>query len=81
MFVDPDDVWRCWSCGKGYKTAPALKVHITRTHTKRSWRGSTAEKDTKIGMRREMQHGRPHANCEGDDIENVWTFRYLGSYF
>ena len=29
---DPDDIWRCWSCGRGYKTAGALKAHITRTH-------------------------------------------------
>ena len=38
---DPDDVWRCYTCGKGYKTAPTLKAHITRTHTKHCWPGSS----------------------------------------
>ena len=26
---DPDDVWRCWTCGRGYKTDSALSRHIT----------------------------------------------------
>ena len=28
-----------------------------------------------------MQDNRPHVLCEGADIDNVWTFRYLGSLF
>ena len=47
FIADPDDVWRCWSCGKGYKTVSALKAHITRTHKQRQWHGSTADKDTR----------------------------------
>ena len=78
---DPDNVWRCWDCGRGYKTASALKAHITRTHSKRQWRGTTADKDTRRKMRKEAQEELTHVICEGKEIENVWTFKYLGSRF
>ena len=78
---DPDDVWRCWSCGRGYKTAGALKAHITRTHPARKVRGSTADKDTRNQMKKEAQEKLEHVMCEGDEIANVWTSKYLGSRF
>ena len=78
---DPDDVWRCWNCGHGYKTAGALKTHITRTHPARKVRGSTADKDTRNRMIKESQEKLDHVVCEGEKIENVWIFIYLGSRF
>ena len=33
---DPDDIWRCYTCGKGFNTSRSLKCHITRTHPKRT---------------------------------------------
>ena len=81
FIADPDDVWRCWCCGRGYKTAGALKGHITRTHSERKWRGSTADKDTRIQMQKAAQEELEHVQCEGKDIDNVWLFRYLGSVF
>ena len=82
---DPDNIWRCWDCGRGYQSASTLKAHITRTHTKRVWRGSTADKDTRNEMRKEAQKQRKHVQCEGEGkenrISNVWVFKYLGSRF
>ena len=32
-------------------------------------------------MRKAAQEQLDHVNCEGEAIQNVWTFRYLGSLF
>ena len=81
FIADPDDIWRCWTCGLGYKTAPALKAHITREHSVRQYHGSTADKDTRNKKHAAAQAAKPHVTCEGDQIENVWVFKYLGSRF
>ena len=74
-------MWRCWTCGRGFRSAPALKCHITRTHPVRRYLGSTADKDTRNKKRVEEQERKCHVVCEGKPIENVWIFKYLGSRF
>ena len=81
FIADPDDVWRCWTCAKGFKTSSALKAHITRTHTTRCYHGSTADKDTRTKMHAEAQEEKEYVFCAGVPIENVWLFKYLGSRF
>ena len=81
FIADPDDAWRCYFCGKKYKTVRGLKCHITRTHPKRKWHGSTAAKDTKTQMRKAAQDAKPHVKLGETDIDNVWVFKYLGSRF
>ena len=81
FIADPDNVWRCWSCGRGYKTASALSAHITRTHSQRQWRCTTAAKDAQTKLYKEEQQKKEKAICEGEEIDNVWQFIYLGSRF
>ena len=81
FIADPDDVWRCWTCGNGYATASSLKSHITRSHRQRQFHGSTADRDTRNKQHAATQKAKPHVTCEGRTIENVWTFTYLGSRF
>lgn len=78
---DPDNVWRCWTCGRGYKSASTLKAHITRTHTKRKWRGCTADKEVRNQLRKDEQNHKLKIMCEDAEIDNVWLFKYLGSWF
>ena len=78
---DPDDIWRCWTCGHGFKTARSLKGHITRKHPARTWTGTTADRDTRKKSRKDEQERKEHVLCEGSEIENVWSFKYLGSRF
>ena len=79
FIADPDGVWRCYQCGKGYQHERTLKSHITRTHTKRQWRGSTLDKDTRMMQQKQLQQKKAKVNCEGEELENVWTFKSLGS--
>ena len=81
FIADPDDAWRCWTCGKGFKTSSSLKAHITRTHTTRCYHGSTADKDTRTKQHVEAQERKQYVFCEGSPIDNVWLFKYLGSRF
>ena len=78
---DPDDVWRCWCCGKGYKNERTLDAHITRFHPPRQWYGSTADKDARNKMHKDAQDRKEHVQCSGSDLDNVWLFKYLGSLF
>ena len=36
FIADPDDVWRCWTCGAGYASHSTLAAHITRQHIHRA---------------------------------------------
>ena len=81
FIADPDDIWRCWTCGKGYKTSGSLKAHITHSHSDRCYHGSTADKETRAKLHAEAQELKCHVVCEGKQLENVWLFKYLGSRF
>ena len=63
-----------------YRTASALKGHITRTHKVRSYHGSTADKDTRVQLHVKAQDEKPHVQCGTKQIDNVWRFKYLGSW-
>ena len=78
---DPDDIWRCYTCDKGFRSEPGLKIHIARMHTDRYYHGCTADKDTRQKLHAEAQATKPHVYCEEQLIENVWYFKYLGSRF
>lgn len=78
---DPEDTWRCWCCGKGYKTASSLKAHITRLHPPTQWHGSTAAKDARKKLHEEAQNRKEHVVCNGVELSNCWLFKYLGSLF
>ena len=78
---DPNDIWRCWTCGRGYRSARGLKSHITRSHPARCYHGSTADKDTRNKQRAEAQKMKCQVVCEGTKIENVWISKYLDSRF
>ena len=81
FIADPDDVWRCYCCGKGYTTERGLAVHITRTHPSRQWLGSAADKDTRQKKRIKAQQSKPKVVCDGEALQNVWAFVYLGAKF
>lgn len=81
FIADPDDTWRCYTCGKGFRSEKGLKCHITRTHTARVFHGTTADKDTRAKMHAKAQAEKIHVYCEGNIIENIWRFKYLGSLF
>ena len=81
FYADPDDIWRCYQCGKGYAGERYLKAHITRTHPPRQWHGSTVDRETRHAKQVAAQASKPTILCEGKKLKNVWSFVYLGSKF
>ena len=81
FFADPDGVWRCWTCGRGYKSDRTLAAHITRNHRQRTYCGSTADRDTRNRLHKEAQASKAKVSCGDRHIDNVWLFKYLGSRF
>ena len=79
FIADPDGVWRCFQCEKGYKSETTLKKHITRTHTRRQWRCTTVDRDTRTLKQKALQQEKAKVSCEDRQLKNVWTFKYLGS--
>ena len=71
FIADPDDMWRCWCCGKAYKQESTLKAHITRTHPPRNWHGTTADRDARKKMYQIVQDKKEHVNCDGTDLDNA----------
>ena len=81
FIADPDGVWRCYCCGKGYKNERGLATHIRMTHTRRQWTGSSADRDTRQMKRIKVQQSKPTVTCEERALKNVWSFIYLGAKF
>ena len=81
FLADPDDVWRCYCCGKGYNSERGLATYIRRTHTQRQWTGSSADRDTRQQKRIKAQDSKQKVICDGKELKNVWAFIYLGARF
>ena len=46
--IDPDDVWQCWTCGKGYYSSTStLKTHSKHKHPPHKWWGETDGRSTR----------------------------------
>ena len=59
----------------------SLKSHITSNHPEQKEHSKTAEKDARNQQRKDAQDAKRQFKCEGEKIENVWIFVYLGSRF
>ena len=63
-----------------------VPTHITITHkdTNLTYRGSTTDRDTfykqVYKLHKLSQKDKCHPVCEDVDIDNVWVFKYLGSW-
>ena len=74
---------KCSECGQTFPTLHGLKVHIGRWcdggQTIRSRKGSLADKAVQLSKRKLAENERDHVYMEGEEIENVHSFVYLGS--
>ena len=75
--------YKCGDCQRTFPKQRSLSIHRARwcTHgTKiRSCKGSLADKAVQHEKRKQAEDQGSHFNIEGEDIENVYSFQYLGS--
>ena len=74
---------KCPDCQRAFPTLHGLRVHMGRWcdggQTIRSRKGSLADKAVQLTKRKAAENLRPHVYIEGEEIENVHAFVYLGS--
>ena len=74
---------KCPDCAKSFSTLHGMRVHRGRWCdgglTERSRKGSLADKAVQLAKRKSAEKEREHVFIEGDEIENVHSFVYLGS--
>ena len=74
---------KCPECGKAFPTSRGMKIHLKRWcdggRTVRSRKGTLADKAVQLDKRKAAENEREHILIEGDQIDNVHSFVYLGS--
>ena len=73
----------CPDCSRDFPTKRGLSIHQGRWcdngATIRSRKGSLADKTVKLAKRKKKEAELPHVTIEGQALENVYSFEYLGS--
>ena len=76
---------KCPDCERPFPTKRGMKLHLKRWcnggKTKLSRKGSLADKAVQVSKRKEAEQKKPHVMIEGEQIENVYFFEYLGCKF
>ena len=74
---------RCEDCDRTFPNQRGLSIHRSRWCTQgrkiRSRKGTLADKAVQLEKRKQAEHQRGHVSIEGEDIENVYNFVYLGN--
>ena len=86
-----DHSWthRCPVCDLPCRTARGVKIHRTKAHGKndkttqqsQNFSGRLADRAVRVRKVEEQQTGRPTVFCEGEALDNVFKFPYLGGIF
>ena len=81
-----DDNWphRCDTCGLPCKSDRGVKIHKAKMHKPQkaqSFKGRQADRAVQLQKLRRQQKDRPSVLCENEPLENVFSFKYLGSMF
>ena len=75
--------FKCPECERPFPTKRGMNIHLKRwcdgTESNRSRKGSLADKAVQLSKRKSAEQVRPQVSIEGEAIENVHSFVYLGS--
>ena len=81
--IDLNLPFKCPECERPFPTKRGMNIHLTRwcdgTESNRSRKGSLADKAVQLSKRKTAEQSRPHVMIEGEEIDNVHSFVYLGS--
>ena len=87
-----DHMWahRCPVCDKPAASEFGVRVHMRRKKNNcskflqeedQNFTGTVAERKAKLQQKVRQQKQRPTVKCEGEKLDNVFLFKYLGSIF
>ena len=80
---------RCPLCDKPCKNLRGVKIHMRHCYfhnieggqQKQSFSHRKAEAAARTAKTKHTQNSRPKIRCEGEELDNVYLFKYLGSIF
>lgn len=73
---------RCDVCDLPCRSAIGVRVHKSRVHKaekKQEFKGRLADGAVKVKKWTQLQSLRPKVECEGQQLQNVFKFKYLGT--
>ena len=82
--------FHCHICDLPCRSNRGIKIHVVRAHhgkhdvtaeSSQNFKGSLADKAVRVVKLTDQQALRPVIHCEGEELENVFKFKYLGSVF
>ena len=81
-----DNTWphRCDVCFLPFRTSRGVKIHRSKVHKEanpQNFKGTLADRAVQEKKWEAQQRGRPVVKCEGQDLENTYKCKYLGSLF
>ena len=75
--------FECPECKRSFPTKRGMNIHLKRwcdgTESNRSRKGSLADKAVQLSKSKIAEQALPHVQIEGEQIDNVHSFVYLGS--
>ena len=83
-FFDYQWQHRCPVCELPMNSERGVKIHRARMHKPaklQDFKGRLADQAVQKGKLEKLQETRPTILCEGEELENVFKFRYLGTLF
>ena len=86
---DHNWLFQCPVCDLPCKSARGVKIHRTKAHGKndktvqntQNFKGRLADRAVVESKLVDQQSSRPNVLCEGEPLENVFRFPYLGAIF
>ena len=75
---------RCDTCGLPCKSQTGVKIHKAKAHKpvkEQCFKGRLADREAQLQKYRNQQKDRPKILCEGEPLDNVFNFKYLGTQF
>ena len=75
---------RCDTCGLPCKSEKGIKIHKSKAHKlqkEQCFKGRQADRAAQMQKFRNQQKSRPSILCENEPLDNVFSFKYLGTMF
>ena len=77
--------YRCPTCNLPCASERGVRIHMGRMHRqedkKQDFQGRLADRAVQIKKLEKQQEERQKVTCEGQQLDNVFKFRYLGTLF
>ena len=76
--------FRCPKCDLPCASERGIHIHMSRSHKQeksQKFQGRLVDKAVQVKKLEKQQEDRPKVSCEGQPLDNIFRFKYLGTIF